>query len=324
MMRLLILSLSLFQFVHCYTSTTYYLLKDFQAGTANFFNNFNFFTGADPTHGFVQYPPRFPPLSPRSPFCVRGVDGRYQSYAQASSSGLIWTSSGRSFFGANWWQNAPTGRKSLRLESKSSFTEVLIIADMYHVPGRSPPPRSLYSYNVSQGSDCSICGSWPAFWTANLTQWPKGGEIDMLEGVNKQVVDHYAFHTTPSCVVSGQSQTGIIETYNCDNNAPGQFSGQGCGGSADDAFATYGTEFSRQGGGVYAMDWRREGIRIWVFPRTGVPADILAGKPTITGWGKVHETAFPGLNPLFLCLFFGSLMEGRLIVAHGRLTEYGM
>jgi len=54
MFRLLFLSLSLLQLVFGYTSTTYYLLKDFQAGTTNFWKNFNFFTGADPTHGFVQ------------------------------------------------------------------------------------------------------------------------------------------------------------------------------------------------------------------------------------------------------------------------------
>jgi hypothetical protein len=38
-----------------YSPTTYTLVKDYQAGTSAFFNNFQFFTGADPTHGFVQY-----------------------------------------------------------------------------------------------------------------------------------------------------------------------------------------------------------------------------------------------------------------------------
>jgi len=37
-----------------YSPATYQLVKDFQAGTSSFFSNFNFFTGSDPTHGFVQ------------------------------------------------------------------------------------------------------------------------------------------------------------------------------------------------------------------------------------------------------------------------------
>jgi hypothetical protein len=57
-MRAFLLALagvSFFNGVFGYTSgITYNLVKDFQAGTTNFFSNFNFFTGADPTHGFVQ------------------------------------------------------------------------------------------------------------------------------------------------------------------------------------------------------------------------------------------------------------------------------
>jgi len=37
-----------------YPTANYWLVKDFQAGTANFFDNFNFYTGADPTHGDVK------------------------------------------------------------------------------------------------------------------------------------------------------------------------------------------------------------------------------------------------------------------------------
>lgn len=47
------------------------------------------------------------------------------------------------------------------------------------------------------------------------------------------------------------------------------------------------------GGGVYAMDWREEGIRIWFFPRMAVPVDIRNGNPTPSGWGKVDYIQFP-------------------------------
>lgn len=38
-----------------YPPATYNLIHDFQAGTSSFWNNWNFFTGADPTDGFVKY-----------------------------------------------------------------------------------------------------------------------------------------------------------------------------------------------------------------------------------------------------------------------------
>jgi len=37
-----------------YDPQYYNLVKDYGAGTSSFFNNFNFFTGADPKGGFVQ------------------------------------------------------------------------------------------------------------------------------------------------------------------------------------------------------------------------------------------------------------------------------
>jgi hypothetical protein len=140
----------------------------------------------------------------------------------------------------------------------------------------------------------SVCGSWPSFWTANLTQWPAGGEIDVVEGVNSQWYNHYALHATPTCVQSGQWQSGKIETSNCDNNAAGQVAGQGCGGTSTNSFGTYGFNWNQQGGGVYAVDWRKEGIRIWAFPRKSIPADILSGNPTTNGWGEVCSLSHSG------------------------------
>jgi hypothetical protein len=43
-----------FDTLFAYAPATYTLVKDYQAGSNAFFDNFNFFTGADPTHGFVQ------------------------------------------------------------------------------------------------------------------------------------------------------------------------------------------------------------------------------------------------------------------------------
>ncbi len=172
---------------------------------------------------------------------------------------------------------SPGGRKSVRLESKDEFNEVLIIADFSHLP-------SAYPTGLIISNQDSACGTWPAFWTADLNNWPSGGEIDIIEGVNQDLTNHVALHTSSGCTVQGGAQTGRFETTNCDANAAGN---AGCGGYSPSS-SSYGEGFNKLGGGVYAMDWRSEGIRVWSFSRGNVPQDILAGNPTTVGWPMVR------------------------------------
>ena len=148
-------------------------------------------------------------------------------------------------------------------------------------PARNPSHRLRHLLTYFR-----TCSTWPAFWMANLYSWPYGGEIDILEGVNNQYYNHYAFHVGGTCKQKGQSQTGIVETSNCNVYAPGQSSNAGCGGWATSA-ETYGDWMNYAGGGVYAMDWRTAGIRIWYFSPDNIPSDIQNGNPTTSGWGTV-------------------------------------
>ena len=79
----------------------------------NFFDQFSFFTGADPTNGFVQY----------------------QSRSSAESASLISGSSGDVTFGVDSTQKQPNGRPSVRLTSNKIYQSGLIILDAYHMPG---------------------------------------------------------------------------------------------------------------------------------------------------------------------------------------------
>jgi hypothetical protein len=92
-----------------------------------------------------------------------------------------------------------------------------------------------------------------------------------------------ALHTSPGCTVSGGAQTGNFDSTDCDASVDGNV---GCGGYSS-SLSSYGDEFNKLGGGVYAMDWRAEGIRVWSFSRGNVPQDILAGNPTTDGWPLV-------------------------------------
>lgn len=133
------------------SAATYsYTLQDtYGGGVTDFYDNFNFITDADPTHGFVQY-----------------VDE-----STASSGGFLgYGSSGSAKWGVDnttIYSNTSLGRPSVRLEGKTNYNHGLFIADIKHMPG-------------------SICGTWPAFWTLGDATWPAHGEIDIIEGVNLQ------------------------------------------------------------------------------------------------------------------------------------------
>ncbi|PRP74680.1 endo-1,3(4)-beta-glucanase [Planoprotostelium fungivorum] len=79
----------------------------------NFFNQFDFYTAADPTHGFVQF-----------------VD---QTTAQ--NEGLISVQNDQVYMGVDHSNVQWGGRSAVRLSSKASFTTGLLILDLDHMPG---------------------------------------------------------------------------------------------------------------------------------------------------------------------------------------------
>jgi hypothetical protein len=81
--------------------------------STNFFNEYTFFTGADPTNGFVDY----------------------TSDAAANSSSLAGYSNSQVYLGVDSTTvNPPGGRASVRLSSQKSYTHGLFIADIAHMP----------------------------------------------------------------------------------------------------------------------------------------------------------------------------------------------
>ncbi|KAJ5863508.1 hypothetical protein N7455_007576 [Penicillium solitum] len=101
-----------------------YKLQDDYGTSDEFFDNFDFFTGEDPTEGYVNYVDR----------------------STASQNGLINGSGGSVYIGVDSSNIASSpGRQSVRLSSTKSYTHGLVILDLEHMPG-------------------SVCGTWPAFW----------------------------------------------------------------------------------------------------------------------------------------------------------------
>jgi hypothetical protein len=221
----------------------------FSMAGESFFDGWNFWSYDDPTHGAVLYTDR----------------------GTAQSNGLIdINDEGNAIMRVETTQNVPGNRNrmSVRIESKNHFTGGLLIADIVHMPHG--------------------CGTWPAWWTNGPPVWPYYGEIDILEGVHAQTINMASTHTKPGCTIPadfGASAASSITDPRiglvCDAIATNNI---GCGQYLAEA-NTYGQPFNDNGGGVYAMLWDDTGIRIYFWPRGGIPDDIANKAPQPSQWG---------------------------------------
>ncbi|KAJ6597246.1 glycoside hydrolase family 16 protein [Mycena vulgaris] len=151
-------------------------------------------------------------------------------------------------------------RDSVRISSKKKYQSGLFIADFAAMP--------------------AACGAWPAWWTVG-PNWPNGGEIDVLEGVDVTGSNKMTLHTSAGCSIDPAQQTGTLSNANC---VSGAGDNTGCG-VVDSDPASFGKGFNDAQGGVFAHEWLPEsGVRIWHFKRSNIPADITNGKPTPETW----------------------------------------
>jgi len=185
----------------------------------------------------------------------------YVNRATAQQQGLINANASEVYIGCDYKNVASgNGRSSVRLTSQKSFTDGLFIADLSHMP--------------------TGCGTWPAWWTVG-PNWPSGGEIDVIEGVNVQNNDQTTLHTNPGCTMAGEDKSkfsGNLVNADCQGN-------QGCG--IQTGSGTYGASFNSHQGGVFAMEWTQNYIQTFYWPRNSIPADV-AKTPNPAGWGKPY------------------------------------
>lgn len=122
------------------------------------------------------------------------------------------------------------------------------------------------------------CSVWPAFWT-QAKQWPEGGEIDIMEGVNGQTTNQIALHSDKDgCYASKDAEmTGQLRLDNCSVTSNG---GSGC--TVGDADAkSYGEGFAAAGGGIYVCEFTTDAIKVWFKSRADVPASMTGDAGSI-------------------------------------------
>jgi hypothetical protein len=145
---------------------------------------------------------------------------------------------------------------------------------------------------------------WPAYWTQG-SNWPDDGEIDIVENVNLATANRYALHTLNGCRHQDPSpnfpESGRLSNPDCFNQTNGN---EGClvQETQDNSF---GAGFRQAGGGVYALLWDNDGMKIWFFTRSRVPSDLSSGgsNPNPSSWGT--PSAFYSSTACDFNKFFG-------------------
>ncbi|TDZ65127.1 Endo-1,3(4)-beta-glucanase [Colletotrichum trifolii] len=214
---------------------------------ANIISDFNFVNYPDPSNGFVRYQSQPDALAKG----LYSIDPTTEAVTLGVDDTNIYA--------------LTEGRPSVRLESKRTYNHGLFIGDFAHMPP-------------------SVCGLWPAFWMYG-PDWPAGGEIDIIEGANQVTTNILSGHTTAGCrLPDAPEANGQPVLRDCES--PGANNNAGCNYLPSPSHQhTYGDSFNAVGGGVYALEWTADDIRIWHWPRQGIPADIVEKKPDPASWG---------------------------------------
>lgn len=138
-------------------------------------------------------------------------------------------------------------------------------------------------------------GIWPAFWMVNSDiQWPKGGELDILEYANDES-NKVAFHTDRACKLNVQKLRRcarkirqidpkmIVSCYtNYSSNQLGCMPPQ----------VRKDGEWYAKNPGVIALLWDASGITSFHIPEAEIPADLESNAPKPNTWKDAWRMAF--------------------------------
>lgn len=85
--------------------------------------------------------------------------------------------------------------------------------------------------------------------------------------------------------MTAQQSTGEVHGTNCD------YDSGGC--SAIAPSGTFGDSFNQGGGGIWATQVEAEDVKVWLFARSNIPADITSDTPDPSKWGTPVASLAP-------------------------------
>ncbi|VDC05540.1 unnamed protein product [Peniophora sp. CBMAI 1063] len=224
-----------------------YTLSDNYQGN-DFITQFDFFSGEDPTHGFVNY--------------VNQTVAKQTDLVQVSGTNFTMRADDQAVV-----PEGARGRDSVRISSQKAYNTHVAVFNVAHMP--------------------TGCGTWPAIWEVEGQNWPLGGEVDIVEGVNLATQNTVSLHTGPNCSVPSVRTAMTGNPLNNDCNSSGT-SNAGCNVELTPA-DNYGPTFNSNGGGFYAMERTDTMISVWFWSRDSdeIPNDVFNGLDTVdpTTWG---------------------------------------
>ncbi|KAG1725581.1 glycoside hydrolase family 16 protein [Suillus paluster] len=224
-----------------------------------FYSSFNFEAIPDPTNGRVTY------VDQATAQMLNLTYATGDTFIMRADDTTVLTPSG-------------PGRNSVRIRSNSQYTQHVVSDsfDMQHMP---------------EG-----CGTWPAVWETNESNWPFGGEVDIVEGVNDVEPNQSTLHTSPNCTMPASiTQLGTPVLTDCDTAANGN---AGCGVQLTEDYNSFGPGFNSIDGGWctttnhvfntvaayrfsrrYAMERTNDYIKVWFWERHDIfaPFDATTG-----------------------------------------------
>ncbi|KAJ5885505.1 hypothetical protein N7495_010015 [Penicillium taxi] len=223
-----------------YTPLNYHLVDTYQ-GTS-FFDRFNYFSGEDPTYGFVVYVNKETAL------------GLNLTHA-TNTSAILRVDSTAVVVG---------GRNSVRIESKSTYDTGLFVFDIIHTPygcGTWPALWLTDTDNWPNNGEIDILESHNEALDGNMVT------LHTTEGCTMNVQRRHTGGVISDNCQTNDSDSGCA--VQGDERTYGQKMNENRGGVSSKKFLP-----QLHPGSVYALELRDAGIRTWFFPRDYIPADI--------------------------------------------------
>ena len=208
-----------------------------------FLDAFSFFTGPDPTHGYVKFVSR----------------------DEALSSSLLSLSEGTVRMAAETTDTS-SPRRSIRVQSKALFSGAIFIIDLNHIPTGCGTWPAFWS----------VGPNWPSAGEIDILEGVHRSTHDQTT-LHTSTGCGMAHSSTLFTGRWGTNKVGKPST-DCFVGDPKQYANAGCAIIDDDA-ASFGAPFNARGGGVVATVWDRRGIRTYRWARGAVPSALAARKP---------------------------------------------